>query len=94
MLFYCETSFFPMQEMYHAHTTEELLQQKVSAIVDCYLHSSVPPWLQLDIPQAIADQVVKKQQGPYIFREAQVNTCIEAAVYAFPYVLTSTLNYV
>ena len=60
--------------MYHVHTTEELLQQKVSAIVGCYLQSSVPPWLQLDIPQGIADQAVKKQQGPYIFREAQVST--------------------
>ena len=80
----CETNCIPMQEMYHAHTTEELLQQKVSAIVDCYLRSSVPPWLQLDIPQAIADQVVKKQQGPYIFREAQVSICIEATSMHFP----------
>ena len=59
--------------MCHAHTTEEMLQQKVSAIVDCYFQSSVPPPLQLDIQPSIADQVVKKQPGPYIFREAQVS---------------------
>ena len=64
--------------MCHAHTTEALLQQKVTAVVDCYFQSSVPPQLQLDILPSIAmlDQVVKKQPGPYIFREAQVSILV------------------
>ena len=60
------------QELYHAHTTADMLQSKLRAIVDCYLHSPAPPRLQLDVPVAVAEQCTKKERGPYVFREAQV----------------------
>ena len=54
------------QEICHPHTTEELLQQEVSAIGHSYFKFSVPPHLQLDIQPSMADQ------GVYIFREPHV----------------------
>jgi len=46
----------------------------MSAIINCYLLSPVPPRLQLDIPQEIAEKVTNKDQiGPYVFREAQAS---------------------
>ena len=46
----------------------------MKAIVNCFLLSPVPPKLQLNIPQDVADKVTRKVQiGPYLFREAQVN---------------------
>lgn len=60
--------------MYHAHTMMNMLQSKMQAIINCFLQSPVPPKLQLNIPQEIADKVTKKEQiGPYVFREAQVS---------------------
>ena len=43
--------------MCHAHTTEDRLQQEVSAIVHSYFQSSVPPQLGLNIHLSIADHV-------------------------------------
>ena len=46
----------------------------MQAMITCYLLSPVPPKLQLDIPQGIADKVTKKEKmSQYIFREAQVS---------------------
>ena len=59
--------------MCHAHTTELLLQEKMSAITDCFINSSSPPKLQVDIPIAMADDLCEKPVGPYMFREAQVS---------------------
>eukprot|EP00731_Ephydatia_muelleri_P031590 Em0023g97a len=59
------------KEMCHAHTTELLLQEKMSAITDCFISSSSPPKLQVDIPIAMADDLCEKPVGPYMFREAQ-----------------------
>ena len=60
--------------MYHSHTMPSMLESKMSAIISCYLLSPVPPRLQLDVPQEVADKVTNKDQmGPYVFREAQVH---------------------
>lgn len=64
--------FWSSQEMCHAHTTKAILQSKVKAILDCYIQSSSLPRLQIDIPLSLAEHVVRKSPGPYIFREAQV----------------------
>lgn len=53
--------------MCHPHTTQELLQQEVSAIWHRYFKFSVPLQLQLDIPPSLVDQ------GVYIFREPQLS---------------------
>ena len=58
--------------MYHVHTTESTLDTKVTAIIDCFFESSVPPQLQIDIPLSLADLVLRKPSGPYLFRETQV----------------------
>ena len=52
---------------------QKMLEDKMQAIISCFLLSPVPPKLQLNIPQEIADKVTKKEQiSPYVFREAQV----------------------
>lgn len=51
-----------------------MVEKKMQAIISCYFLSPVPPKLQLDIPQAIADKITKKEQcSQYIFKEAQVS---------------------
>ena len=51
-----------------------MLEKKAQAIITCYLLSPVPPKLQLDIPQGIADKFGKKEQiSQHIFKEAQVS---------------------
>ena len=51
-----------------------MLEKKLQAMITCYLLSPVPPKLQLDIPQGIADKFGKKEQmNEHIFREAQVS---------------------
>ena len=51
-----------------------MLEKKMQAIITHYLLSPVPPKLQLDIPQGIADKITKREQlNQHIFREAQVS---------------------
>jgi len=60
--------------MYRNDVMMNMLEKKMRAIITCYLQSPVPPKLQLDIPQALADKITKKEQmGQYIFKEAQVS---------------------
>ena len=77
ILFECSWSIFIhlIQEMCHVHTTDNMLQNKITAIVDCYFQSSAPPKLQLNIPLNVAEEVTSKPRGPYVFRVAQVFTC-------------------
>lgn len=65
-------SVFVSQGMYHSHTTESLLRNKVQAIVKCYLRSPTSPPVQVDVPPALAEQAIRKPTGPYLFRETQV----------------------
>ena len=59
------------QGMCHSHTNKLILSDKLKAMKDCYLNSSVPPKLHIDIPQHMADTIFHKDAGPYVFREAQ-----------------------
>lgn len=60
--------------MYRNDVAMNMLEKKMQAIITCYLLSPVPPRLQLDISQGIADKITKKDQmSQYIFREAQVS---------------------
>ncbi len=67
-----------MQDLCHSHSDEATIQQKISTIINCFINSSVPPALQIDIPPEQAQHVLEKrhQLGPYIFREAQVCVCV------------------
>lgn len=64
--------------MYRNDVMTNMLEKKMQAIITTYLLSPVPPKLQLDIPQGIAEKIIKREQmNPDIFREAQVSnhTC-------------------
>ena len=60
--------------MFHAHTMESMLISKYDAIMACFLQSSAPPKLQVNVPLCVAEELAKKPHGPYLFREAQVRT--------------------
>ncbi|XP_068425922.1 regulator of G-protein signaling 22 [Clinocottus analis] len=63
------------KDLCHSHSDEATIQQKISTIISCFLDSSMPPALQVDVPPAQAQQVLDKRHalGPYIFREAQLS---------------------
>lgn len=63
-----------MQDLCHSHSDEATIQQKISTIINCFINSSMPPALQIDIPPEQAQHILDKRRelGPYIFREAQV----------------------
>lgn len=63
-----------MQDLCHSHSDDATIQQKVSTIISCFINSSMPPALQIDIPPQQAQHILEKRHelGPYIFREAQV----------------------
>lgn len=64
----------PLQNLCHSHSDEAIIQQKISTIINCFISSSMPPALQVDVPPEQAQHILKKRRelGPYIFREAQV----------------------
>ncbi len=66
--------FLQSQEMFHAHTMESMLISKYDAIMACFLQSSAPPKLQVDVPLSVAEELARKPHGPYLFREAQART--------------------
>ncbi len=72
-----------IQEMFHAHTKESMLTNKARAIMDCFFLSSVPPKLQVNVPLIVAEELTNKPHGPYLFREAQVRTCIHTALHKY-----------
>lgn len=43
-------------------------------IINCFINSSIPPALQIDVPIEQAQKIIehRKELGPYVFREAQV----------------------
>ena len=67
-----ECRYFFFQEMCHVHTTDNMVQNKVTAIIDCYLQSCTPPRVQISIPLNVAEEITSKPHGPYVFRVAQV----------------------
>ncbi|XP_070194884.1 regulator of G-protein signaling 22-like isoform X2 [Littorina saxatilis] len=62
------------KQMHHVHTEDSLLSQKITAIINCFIDSQIPPSLQVDLPQEMADRVLdrKYEKSPYLFREAQL----------------------
>ncbi|TNN33458.1 Regulator of G-protein signaling 22 [Liparis tanakae] len=73
VLFWLEVQRY--KDLCHSHSDEATVQHKISTIIACFIHSSVPPALQIDIPPQQAQQVLDKRHelGPYIFREAQMS---------------------
>ncbi|XP_069776513.1 regulator of G-protein signaling 22-like isoform X2 [Narcine bancroftii] len=62
------------KDLYHSHASEEMIQNKISVINNCFINSNIPPAVQIDIPLECAQKIIShgKEQGPYIFREAQM----------------------
>ncbi|NXH50290.1 RGS22 protein, partial [Dicaeum eximium] len=63
------------KDLCHSHCADDIVQKKITAIIDCFINSAVPPALQIDIPPEQAKKIVehRKELGPYIFREAQMS---------------------
>ncbi|KAL8181850.1 UNVERIFIED_CONTAM: Regulator of G-protein signaling 22 [Gekko kuhli] len=61
-------------DMCHSHCDDAILQNKITAIINCFIQSSIPPALQIDIPKEQAQKIIeqRKELGPYVFREAQM----------------------
>ncbi|KFP84943.1 Regulator of G-protein signaling 22, partial [Apaloderma vittatum] len=62
------------KDLCHSHCDDATVQKKITAIIDRFINSAVPPTLQIDIPTEQADKILenRKDLGPYIFREAQM----------------------
>ncbi|NXG71417.1 RGS22 protein, partial [Baryphthengus martii] len=62
------------KDLCHSHCDDATIQKKITAIIDCFINSAVPPALQIDIPTEQAKKILehRKELGPYIFREAQM----------------------
>ncbi|WAR24165.1 RGS22-like protein [Mya arenaria] len=71
VLFWLEVQKY--KDMYHAHSEEAMIVQKINTIINCFIDSQIPPSLQIDIPQEMADRILdrKYEKSPYLFREAQ-----------------------
>ncbi|XP_068040040.1 regulator of G-protein signaling 22 isoform X2 [Anomalospiza imberbis] len=63
------------KDLCHSHCADAIIQRKITAIIDCFINSAIPPALQIDIPPEQAKKIVerRKELGPYIFREAQMS---------------------
>ncbi|XP_067833293.1 regulator of G-protein signaling 22 [Heptranchias perlo] len=72
VLFWLEVQKY--KDMCHSHANEETIQNKITAIIKCFINSSIPPPVQIDIPPEYAYYIInqRQEQGPYIFREAQM----------------------
>ncbi|XP_043545302.1 regulator of G-protein signaling 22-like [Chiloscyllium plagiosum] len=62
------------KEMFHSQASEETIQNKISSIINCFINSSIPPPIQIDISPECARRIINynQDQRPYIFREAQL----------------------
>ncbi|XP_048451706.1 regulator of G-protein signaling 22 [Rhincodon typus] len=72
VLFWLEVQKY--KDLCHSHATVETIQNKITVIINCFINSNIPPTLQIDIPAEYANRIISQrdQQGPYIFREAQM----------------------
>ncbi|XP_074841537.1 regulator of G-protein signaling 22 [Carettochelys insculpta] len=62
------------KDLCHSHCDDAIIQNKITAIISCFLNSSIPPALQIDIPPEQAQKIIehRRELGPYVFREAQM----------------------
>uniref|UniRef100_A0A2K5EZW2 Regulator of G protein signaling 22 n=1 Tax=Aotus nancymaae TaxID=37293 RepID=A0A2K5EZW2_AOTNA len=62
------------KDLCHSHCDESVIQKKITTIINCFINSSIPPALQIDIPVEQAQKIIehRKELGPYVFREAQM----------------------
>ncbi|XP_072323219.1 regulator of G-protein signaling 22-like isoform X2 [Scyliorhinus torazame] len=72
VLFWLEVQKY--KDLCHSHASEETIQNKISVIINCFINSNIPPTVQIDIPPEYAHTIInhREEQGPYIFREAQL----------------------
>ncbi|MBN3315340.1 RGS22 protein, partial [Atractosteus spatula] len=72
VLFWLEVQKY--KDLCHSHCDEATIQSKVTTIVDCFINSSIPPAVQIDIPPEQAHAILERRRelGPYVFREAQM----------------------
>ncbi|XP_042278669.1 regulator of G-protein signaling 22 [Thunnus maccoyii] len=77
VLFWLEVQRY--KDLCHSHSDETTIQRKISTIINCFINSSMPPALQIDIPPEQAQHILEKRHelGPYIFREAQMSVFSE-----------------
>ncbi|XP_027548265.1 regulator of G-protein signaling 22 isoform X5 [Neopelma chrysocephalum] len=63
------------KDLCHSHCADAIVQKKITAIINCFINSAIPPALQIDIPPEQAKKILehRKELGPYIFREAQMS---------------------
>ncbi|KAI5170143.1 Regulator Of G-Protein Signaling 22 [Manis pentadactyla] len=62
------------KDLCHSHCDEPIIHKKIMTIINCFINSSIPPALQIDIPVEQAQKIIehRKELGPYVFREAQM----------------------
>nr|AAG49397.1 PRTD-NY2 [Homo sapiens] len=72
LLFWQEVQKY--KDLCHSHCDETVIQKKITTIINCFINSSIPPALQIDIPVEQAQKIIehRKELGPYVFREAQM----------------------
>ncbi|XP_034867518.1 regulator of G-protein signaling 22 isoform X5 [Mirounga angustirostris] len=61
------------KDLCHSHCDQSIIHKKIMTIINCFINSSIPPALQIDIPIEQAQKIIehRKELGPYVFREAQ-----------------------
>ncbi|XP_034553724.1 regulator of G-protein signaling 22 isoform X2 [Notolabrus celidotus] len=81
LLFWLEVQRY--KDLCHSNSDEADIQQKISTIINCFINSSMPPALQIDIPPEQAQHILEERHelGPYIFREAQMSVFSELLRY-------------
>ncbi|XP_062622308.1 regulator of G-protein signaling 22-like isoform X4 [Saccostrea cucullata] len=72
VLFWLEVQRF--KDLYHVHCDDAVILAKVNSIIGCFIESTIPPSLQIDIPADLAERIAERkyERSPYIFREAQL----------------------
>ena len=76
VLFWIEIQKY--KDLCHRHASEKCIKKKVQAITECFITSSIPPELQVDVPIEMAEKLMERitsrnpSIGPYLFREVQM----------------------
>ncbi|XP_075438748.1 regulator of G-protein signaling 22 isoform X2 [Ascaphus truei] len=72
LLFWHEVQKY--KDLCHSHCDDSTIQSKITAVINCFINSSIPPALQIDIPPEQAEKIMERRRdlGPYVFQEAQM----------------------